>query len=444
MNKQIVERIIENFGPDLGVEWKTQDSKINDILFYRVPVEEESQYELAKSRLREAKYKFLVLKSDKPLGFENEICVNEVQFETLKQMILDRNFPLNENIKFIGITGTNGKTTTVDLVRQIAINNNINIITVGTLGVYLNNEFIMSFGLTTPSYIDLHKILFKFQDRYELVAMELSSHALSQRRIGKILFDAIGWTNFTQDHLDYHKTMGEYFEAKKISFQKLKKSGKYFIPKKQRDLIKNLKGYEFEEVDLDDNFKNPFLSISYNLQNYSLATSMLKLIYPQINCDANSIVAPPGRANIFEYEDSLIVIDYAHTPDAIESVARELKQSFPEKELIVLFGCGGDRDKSKRPLMAQAAEKYAKKVILTSDNPRFEDPQSIINDIKIGFESNIYEIIVERKESILKALSMLNRNVLLIAGKGHEEYLDIKGIKEEYSDIVTVKDFIND
>ena len=138
------------------------------------------------------------------------------------------------------------------------------------------------------------------------------------------------------------------------------------------------------------------------------------------------------------------MIDYAHTPDAIESVARELKQSFPEKELIVLFGCGGDRDKSKRPLMAQAAEKYAKKVILTSDNPRFEDPQSIINDIKIGFESNIYEIIVDRKESILKALSMLNRNVLLIAGKGHEEYLDIKGIKEEYSDIVTVKDFIND
>ena len=152
--------------------------------------------------------------------------------------------------------------------------------------------------------------------------------------------------------------------------------------------------------------------------------------------------APLGRANTYRFKEGLIVIDFAHTPDGIESITKAIKENFKDRKLITLFGCGGDRDKTKRPLMAKAAEKYSDRVIVTSDNPRFEDPKKIISDICNGLR-NEAQIIESRKDAIEVAIEKLEGNILLIAGKGHEPYLDIKGEKKPYSDLLWVEELIN-
>lgn len=424
------------------IDWKTQDSKENSLLFYELKDQTKDQIELAKRRIESSKYKYCFVSQELDLGLPRVMGLTSSVFATLKEELLNLIYPYNKSIFCIGVTGTNGKTTTVELIRQLSILNKKNILTIGTLGVYLNDKIVENFNLTSPSYIDFRKTLNKYSDQIEILAMELSSHALVQNRSGSILFDEIGWTNFTQDHLDYHGTMEEYLNSKMLVFEKLKSNSKVSIPESQKELITKInRSKNIKQVSVGETLKNPFFKMNYNLDNLSIAKSCLSGIHKIHKSDMEKLKAPDGRFNIFPYQDSYIVIDYAHTPDALESICCELKTSFPNHRLITVFGCGGNRDKTKRPEMAKAAEKYSDKTIVTSDNPRFEDPDEIIKDIKIGF-SKEHVTISDRKEAIAFGMKSLQKSILLIAGKGHENYIDQNGMKLPYSDYSQIQEIL--
>jgi UDP-N-acetylmuramoyl-L-alanyl-D-glutamate--2,6-diaminopimelate ligase len=176
----------------------------------------------------------------------------------------------------------------------------------------------------------------------------------------------------------------------------------------------------------------------------SLAMKCLEAL--GVSCDEidyNNIISPAGRFNIVPYKESFIVIDFAHTPEALENICKEIKRSFQGYDLITIFGCGGDRDKTKRPLMGKVAIDESDFVIITSDNPRFEDPNLIINDITLGLNKSNYQVIVDRKEAIKVGFTKLDKTILLIAGKGHEAYIDQNGTKRAYSDLGEVNRNIN-
>jgi UDP-N-acetylmuramoyl-L-alanyl-D-glutamate--2,6-diaminopimelate ligase len=428
----------------LNVQWKTQDSNENSFLFYTLRESGKNQIKVAKERLANSKFKYCFINSTEAIDLPNIIAINNEVFKTLEEELLNALYPYNKKIFTLGITGTNGKTTTIDLIRQLAILKKLNVLTIGTLGVYLNENQVENFNLTSPNYIDLRKTLNKYSKDIDVFAMELSSHALVQNRSGSLKFDKIGWTNLTQDHLDYHETMEGYLKAKKIVFKKIKNNMKVLIPESQAELAKKInKEKQIELVSVEKTLKNPFFKMNYNLDNLSLAINSLSSITNFSTGDFEKLTPPDGRFNIINYLDSYIVIDYAHTPDALESICRELKISFPQNNLITIFGCGGDRDKSKRPQMAEAARKHSNYLIVTSDNPRFEKPEQIIKDTVVGLEGD-FEICVDRKAAINLGFNMLNKSVLLIAGKGHENYIDQNGIKKPYSDLQTVQELMND
>ena len=432
--------ILKNYS---GVEWKTQNSRENDILFYNLPNQSDKSVSVFKKRISKAKFKICLLNSD--IEFEDERIINSSSDDiyAIKEALLNLFYPLKKELYFIGVTGTNGKTTTVDLIRQMAIKKNIGVMTFGTLGVFVNSVKVNNHSLTTPDYIDLRKDIFKQQGSVEVVAMELSSIALVQKRSGGIKFDKIGWTNFTQDHLDDHGSMDNYFKAKMIVYSRLSQTGNIYFPMEQIQLLEKIKHDKSKYVIKCPYLKNPFFKIQHNKENLSLAIELINEKAKLNSNELESLTAPDGRANIIEYKNNFIVVDYAHTPDGVLSITSSLKESFPEKMLITLFGCGGDRDKTKRALMAQAAEKNSDSVILTSDNPRFEDPVLIIKDAQKGFEKE-QMIIIDRREAIKYAINNLDDSVLLVAGKGHEDYLDIQGVKEPYNDHDWIMENIND
>ncbi len=426
-----------------NISWKTQDCDSNTVLFYKFNNKDELEVSKFKERIKDIKVYRIIINNNQPKS-ENIINVSDEEFSNKQEELLNRLYPLNPNIKFIGVTGTNGKTTTVDLVRQLAIKRNKNILSVGTLGFYLNEKKLEDFSLTTPAYIDLRKFLFNYKDKIEIVAMELSSHALVQKRTGSLKFNCIGWTNLTQDHLDFHKTMDEYFLAKMQVFNLLQEGSVVCLPKGQSELIKKLKTQSIKALDPIAPVNNPFLKMNYNRENLAIAIDLLNSVGLTnfTEEEIENLAAPPGRFNILEFKDKKIVIDYAHTPDSLSSIGREIKVSFPNLSLVTVFGCGGDRDRSKRALMASAAEENSDFVILTSDNPRFEDPMQIAKDAEAGFTSTSYRICLEREEAISSAIKS-EYNIVLIAGKGHEDYIDQNGVKRPYSDLKTVLKVFN-
>lgn len=355
------------------------------------------------------------------------------------------------------VTGTNGKSSVVSFLKQMWQLLGINSGSIGTIGVFWGNNF-KPLSLTTPDLITLHKEIYNFAlNNVKKVAIEASSHGIVQGRIEGIELQSAGFTNITHDHLDYHKTFENYFEAKKLLFTKyLNKSGtailnlddeniKEFasdITKEEfhmltfgsarkanlrlKDLnINNFKQtfkLEYENEQLE--FSSPLIG-KFQIENLMCAISFLlaegvplknlQEIIPQIK-------APSGRMeNLGDIlkNGSRVIIDYAHTPDGLEKVLKTLK-NYSSKSIIVIFGCGGDRDKTKRPIMGMIAEKYADIVIVTDDNPRTEDPDSIRNDI---LKNVIAFNIGDRKQAILQGLKLLKREfTLVIAGKGHEEF----------------------
>ncbi len=369
-------------------------------------------------------------------------------------------------LNLIGITGTNGKTTVTHLIQKIFEENHQKCALIGTLGYKLssNGEY-RDAKHTTPQAPELQATLRMIKDveKIDNVVMEVSSHALEQNRVGGCRFDGAVFTNLTQDHLDYHITMENYFNAKAILFKKLKEDnfavinvddeyGQRFIDvlpegvrcytygvKNKADVsAKNiefsLNGAEFTLVTPKGEYK---VSLHMNgmFSVYNVLAAITTAIAENISIEValKALENVKGVAGRFEVvaKKPLVIVDYAHTPDGLENVLNSAREITPKDgHLICLFGCGGDRDATKRPKMGAIAEKIADKIVITSDNPRSEDPQQIITDIIAGLKSvNPEKVTVEpdrgRAIELLKTISS-NNDVVVIAGKGHEDYQILK------------------
>lgn len=422
-----------------SIEWKTQNSKNNSILFYKINDSEEAVETFLK-RIQKTSYMYCVVNKNIETTSKNIIVVKESEYVTLQKEICDQLIPYKKTFKSVCVTGTNGKTTTVDLLRQIVILSNKNILTIGTLGVWLNKTKVSDFGLTSPSYIDFRKILHRYGKDISVLAVEVSSHALQQKRFFEFEFDYGAWTSFSQDHLDYHKTMEEYFKVKSKIFDITKNTISVILKEK---FIEKIGSNKLKILDLKEFKKNSFLQVSYNKKNMTIALDLALSCGIDVNdLNLEDIVPPPGRFNIIDYKNGYIVIDFAHTPDALKNICLEIKKSFPTYDLITIFGCGGDRDKTKRPLMGKVAIELSDYVYVTSDNPRFENPEKIIDDIIIDLNNNKYEIVVQREQAIKKSLLRMDNEIILITGKGHEKYIDQNGKKRPYSDEEVVRKVI--
>jgi UDP-N-acetylmuramoyl-L-alanyl-D-glutamate--2,6-diaminopimelate ligase len=426
------------------IQWKSQDSTETSILFYKILPDEKSN-DLFVERIQKSKFGWLVLNVDHPQRPVNSCIVAEKEWPRVQKEILDELYPLPK-IKMVAITGTNGKTTTADLVLQLGHLIGKKGLSIGTLGVREYNKTLLDFGLTSPSFIDLRKFLSKFGVNKDFCVLEASSHALIQDRLYGLQFDAGGWLSFSQDHLDYHHSMEEYFKAKLLLFNFLKSGARIFVPHEQKELFFKIKSFSSEVQETNEiSEKLPlFFRTKFNRNNLEVAFSIIKNLY-EFNGypDFNKLITPDGRFYIREYKTNYIVVDFAHTPDALENICQGINEAFPNHRLKVLFGCGGDRDRTKRPIMGKIAETFGSEVYLTSDNPRSENPDQIIDDIYKGMSSTHVKKIVDRKKAVQLAFSELKENeILLLAGKGHEDYILINGVKHPYSDIAEVEDFL--
>lgn len=399
------------------------------------------------------------------LGFNYDvetIVVNDV-----KKFIYDFYYDEIKDLELIGITGTNGKTTTCYLIYQMLDMLGVKSCYIGTIGCYMEGR-IIALNNTTPSIDVLYNILLDAKENNCKVAvMEVSSHALKQDRVYGLLFDAIGITNVTQDHMDYHKTLKDYVSSKKkiISMTRNKKicllnkkskHYKKFISKENVNIIlgKNVKinliinGLNKTILLVRDNKKRGFmipLIGGFNAYNFLFAYYIIKgLGYDVDNLkkDFMMLKEPNGRMQKITYKNNVIFIDYAHTPDAVLKVLKTVKK-IKNKGIITIIGCGGNRDKSKRPIMGKIACKYSSHVIFTNDNPRFEDEKEIMKDILKGAKGK-HEVIYDRYEAIKKAIELLNDNmILMILGKGHEDYQIIGDTKYYFSDIEITNSIID-
>jgi UDP-N-acetylmuramoyl-L-alanyl-D-glutamate--2,6-diaminopimelate ligase len=443
-----------------NVTTNLQKAQNEDIVFYKVNPNDESSCKNFIKRLETSTPGFLILNHGAEfLKNENCIFVDEDSFLKIQKIVLDEFFPNKHKLKMIGVTGTNGKTTTVNLAMQISTLLGHPAISIGTIGVQnANGALIKDIESTTPSYVELRKLIHQFQDNYEACFLEVSSHALAQERIFDIRLDAAGWTSFSQDHLDYHRTMEEYFKAKLLIESKfLKENQSLIIPHLEKELYESILKLAPEtkvkiattlaERGIGTSLKERplFYHSTYNQSNVELALSLNEALFGTEGIKKIrlfDIVTPPGRFSIIELShNNMAIVDYAHTPDALKNIGEAIKSAFPNHSLTVVFGCGGNRDKSKRPLMGKVVSEFADKMIVTSDNPRDEAPEDIIIDIISGIKGS-YEAVVDRKKAILEALQSISKNeIILIAGKGHEEYQEIKGIKHPFSDFDVVTNF---
>lgn len=431
--------------PDLDdIHWQVQSSTSTSLFFYRIGTEPKA-IELFVERMRTADFGWLIVNRTYPGLPKNATVISESLWPEVQKKCLDVLYPLPA-LKLIAITGTNGKTTTTDLVLQLGEMMGKKGMSVGTLGVRENHKTILDFGLTSPPLIDLRKYLAKFGKGKDFCVMEASSHALHQRRLEGLSFDAAGWLSFTQDHLDYHKSMDEYFEAKCLLLKQLSESARLFVPKDQLELREALK-LKSDKIETAPEILDRlplFFQTRFNRNNLEVAAAILANVFKtQVPGNWEKITPPDGRFFIRQYKSSYIVVDFAHTPDALENICLGIKEAFPGYRLKVLFGCGGDRDRAKRPLMGKIADTLGDELYVTSDNPRSEDPNVIIDDIIQGIQKKRIHRIVERPLAVDTAFSELkDKEVLLLAGKGHEDYILIKGVKHHYSDIEEVEKFL--
>jgi UDP-N-acetylmuramyl-tripeptide synthetase len=375
----------------------------------------------------------------------------------------------------IAVTGTNGKSSVANFYFQILKNLKINSAAIGTLGIFYKNK-VKRTNLTTPDIITIHKELNFFKKKkIDNVCLEASSHGLHQNRLDGINFTAGIFTNFTQDHLDYHKNLKNYLRAKLYLFSSLLKKNSFAILdtdipefpiinkicKKRKikilsfgsrgNAIKLISHYYFGKKQIIKiNFLNKIYNIIVDLigdfQIKNLFASMLASYLSVKNSDKivktlSKIKSADGRMqSVGTKGKSAVVVDYAHTPDALKKSLQTLAKQF-NKKVDVVFGCGGDRDKGKRYKMGKIANQFASKIYLTNDNPRSENPNSIIKQIKKGCSRS--KIILDRKIAIKTAINNLNNDsILLIAGKGHENYQIINNQKKYFSDQKVSKFFL--
>ena len=358
-------------------------------------------------------------------------------------------------LQLVGVTGTNGKTTTVNMIRHLLDSSEARSASLGTLGVLVGSEaetFPGGGGLTTPGPVELQRVFRALRDRgVRSVAMEVSSHSLDQHRVEGVLFDVAAFTNLTRDHLDYHGTMERYFAAKARLLEHLTPHGTvvYNLDDKAWQALKtdrrrvafservNSAEVHASDVQFGPRGSEWTLSLAgeavdvrlpligdFNIANALGAAACayaLGLPATRIGERLSTMPQVPGRLEVLRDEPT-VLRDYAHTPDALERALEAVRPFAPER-LIVVFGCGGDRDRGKRPVMGAIAERNADLAIVTSDNPRTEDPETIIDEIVAGMSGTNHERIEDRRAAISRALAIASaRDVIVLAGKGHETY----------------------
>lgn len=369
-------------------------------------------------------------------------------------------YPQNQ-LKIVGVTGTNGKTTTTYILESILGEKNV--ARIGTVEYKIGDEIIPAPN-TTPSSLEIIKICKKaLEKNIKYLIMEVSSHGLDIGRVNMLRFEAGIFTNLTLDHLDYHKTMENYYLAKRKLFDLVKNKknsiiniddeyGKRYLEYTngisygigQGDIQGEIRqitreGQEVAIKIFEKEYKvNLRLLGRYNLSNLLGAIGAVKtlgLSDEEIISKIPLIHGAPGRFEPVKIDrDFTVIVDYAHTGDALENILKSINE-FKNNRVITVFGCGGDRDKTKRPIMGAIAEKYSDIVIVTSDNPRTEDPNEILKDIVAGLTKENHIIEVHREKAIEKAVSLAEKNdIILIAGKGHENYQVIGREKIHFDD----------
>lgn len=452
-----------------GLSYNSLTTKENDI-FICIRGEAVDGHKYAKSA---------VDKGAKALFCEEELDVDVPQIiveDTKRTMANISAAFFNEpskDINLIGVTGTNGKTTVTHLIQKIMEENNEKCALIGTLGYKLSsNDEYKEAKHTTPQPPELQRDLRLMADsKIKNVVMEVSSHSLEQKRVGCCDFDGAVFTNLTQDHLDYHITMRNYFKAKALLFENLKNGAfavinaddeyaKDFIavvPSGVKTLTYGVKNdADVKAVDVDFSIDGAKLTVLfdgksekmnlhlngmfsvYNALAAFTAALAMGIDYKIIIKALENTKSVAGRFEIVS-KKPLVIVDYAHTPDGLENVLKAARELTPAtSKLICLFGCGGDRDTTKRPKMGKIADELSDKVVVTSDNPRSEDPQLIISDIMTGIKTvDTQRIFVEpdRGEAIKFLKSISNEeDVVVIAGKGHEDYQILKNETIHFDD----------
>lgn len=414
-----------------------------------------------------------------PFEMNEKITYVKVKDSSYALGIIAANFYDNpsEKVKLIGVTGTNGKTTTVTLLYNLFKQLGYTVGLISTVRNKIQNEIVPATH-TTPDAVSLNELLSKMVEKgCQYAFMEVSSHAVVQHRVTGINFAGGVFTNITHDHLDYHKTFDEYIKAKKGFFDKLGSdafaltnrddvNGKIMLQntsaKKYSYALKNIADFKCRIV--ENHFNGLLLNIdgqevwvkligSFNAYNvlavYSVAV-LLKQDKTNVLTALSTLNAVEGRFQQIKSQTGIVgIVDYAHTPDALKNVLETIKDiRTGNEQVITIVGCGGDRDAAKRPVMARIACELSTKVILTSDNPRSEDPEEILNQMQAGIdpvEMKKTLRITDRKEAIRTACTFAKPgDIILIAGKGHENYQEIKGVKHPFDDFEILKETIKE
>ena len=405
-----------------------------------------------------------------PATLAKEVNYIQVKDSRFAAGIIASNFYDNpsENLRLVGVTGTNGKTTTTTLLYELFIRLGYKVGLISTVRNLINGVEVPATH-TTPDPINLNKLLAEMNDAgCEFCFMEVSSHALDQHRVAGLVFAGAIFTNITHDHLDYHETFDNYIKAKKMLFDGLSSKAFALIntdDKNGQVMVQNTKAkvvtYGLRSMAdrkgkiLENNLTGLILNIdgqevitrligtfnAYNILSVYGAAIELKEEKLQILTTLSNLHSPDGRFQFIKTENNILgIVDYAHTPDALLNVLSTIRDLRTGNEkLLTLVGCGGDRDKTKRPEMARIAAEGSDKLILTSDNPRSEEPEAIIEDMKAGLDPVLKRkavSIVDRAEAIRTACMLAQPgDIILVAGKGHEKYQEIKGVKHAFDDM---------
>ena len=415
----------------------------------------------------------------KPVTVPDDVCVITVADTRQAMMVCVPYFfdyPANR-MRMVGVTGTNGKTTTTHMIRHILKAQGHKVGVIGTVHIMIGDTSYPIHN-TTPDVVDLQHILHQMvQENVEYCVMEVSSHALALGRVSGVEFDTAVFTNLTQDHLDFHKTFENYLAAKCKLFEQVSAPNQVKDNKGAVINIDDSYGHRVMEKttapmitystlgkgtlnasDIHMSTKNSQYTVNYKGESYpvSMNTTGLFNVYntlaaigaclqegismEAIDTALKTFSSVPGRFELIEEgQDFAVVVDYAHTPDGLQNIL-ETAKAIKENRIIIVFGCGGDRDATKRPIMGRIAAEYGDKIYVTSDNPRTEDPVQIVKDVEVGVKEALrdgtsYEVIVDRREAINHAIHDAKAgDIVIIAGKGHENYQILKNETIHFDD----------